>query len=98
LVLKDSFNNKEIYLIERYKSNNKIHGFFLGAGSKYHCFKYETGFDEFVRHGDRLSKKNGELSIKVTKKTKEARTFTFEISNCEINNAEIFSLIYVEAH
>lgn len=84
--------------IERYKSNNKIHGFDLGLGARYYCFLYENGFDEFVRDGDKLSKASGELKLKVTKKNNQERTFTFEIRECDIPSSEIFDYIYVEKH
>ena len=98
LVLNETFTNQKIYLIERYKSNNKIHGFYLGSGSKYYCFMYENGFDEFVSDGDKLSKKTGELKLKITKPNKEEKTFTFEIKECDKSFNEIASDIYVEEH
>lgn len=96
LVLNDTFTNQEIYLIKRYKSNNKIHGFYLGMGSKYYCFEYENGFDEFVKDGDKLSKKGGELKLKVIKKTNEQKTFTFEIKDCDVSSSDISPYIYIE--
>jgi hypothetical protein len=98
LILKDSFENEQIYLVERYKSNNKLYSFNSGVGRGYKCFIYENGFDEFVRNGDKLSKKSGELKIKVRKINNEEKTFTFEIKGCDMTSNDISPYLYYEEH